>query len=91
MSLLFLLLDKSRENYRDVVCTVMRQLLRKCLIFCPPHPFTSCSHNHRDRKVYIILQGFWISFNFSVADYILEHSEDDTKSLFSIIKVGVLI
>ncbi|KAE8280512.1 Proteasome activator complex subunit 4B [Larimichthys crocea] len=39
--------DKSRENYRDAVCGVMRQLLH----------------------------------------YILEHSEDDTKSLFSIIKI----
>ncbi|CAG09459.1 unnamed protein product, partial [Tetraodon nigroviridis] len=39
--------DKSRENYRDVICTVMRQLLH----------------------------------------YILERSEDDTKSLFSIIKI----
>uniref|UniRef100_A0A7N9ASQ6 Proteasome activator subunit 4a n=1 Tax=Mastacembelus armatus TaxID=205130 RepID=A0A7N9ASQ6_9TELE len=39
--------DESRENYRDAVCRVMRQLLH----------------------------------------YILEHSEDDTKSLFSIIKI----
>ncbi|XP_029305181.1 proteasome activator complex subunit 4A isoform X1 [Cottoperca gobio] len=39
--------DQSRENYRDIVCKVMRQLLH----------------------------------------YILEHSEDDTKSLFSIIKI----
>uniref|UniRef100_UPI0037E73473 proteasome activator complex subunit 4A n=1 Tax=Semicossyphus pulcher TaxID=241346 RepID=UPI0037E73473 len=39
--------DESRENYRDAVCSVMRQLLH----------------------------------------YILEHSEDDTKSLFSIIKI----
>ncbi|KAA8583909.1 hypothetical protein FQN60_015117 [Etheostoma spectabile] len=39
--------DDSRENYRDAVCRVMRQLLH----------------------------------------YILEHSEDDTKSLFSIIKI----
>ncbi|XP_075933535.1 proteasome activator complex subunit 4A isoform X1 [Anarhichas minor] len=39
--------DESRENYRDAVCGVMRQLLH----------------------------------------YILEHSEDDTKSLFSIIKI----
>ncbi|KAM7385735.1 hypothetical protein PAMP_001796 [Pampus punctatissimus] len=40
--------DESRENYRDAICSVMRQLLH----------------------------------------YILEHSEDDTKSLFSIIKLG---
>ncbi|KAL3050189.1 hypothetical protein OYC64_012265 [Pagothenia borchgrevinki] len=39
--------DDTRENYRDAVCRVMRQLL----------------------------------------NYILEHSEDDTKSLFSIIKI----
>uniref|UniRef100_A0AAQ6AN48 Proteasome activator Blm10 mid region domain-containing protein n=1 Tax=Amphiprion ocellaris TaxID=80972 RepID=A0AAQ6AN48_AMPOC len=39
--------DESRENYRDAICGVMRQLLH----------------------------------------YILEHSEDDTKSLFSIIKI----
>ncbi|KAM9847519.1 proteasome activator complex subunit 4A [Aulostomus maculatus] len=39
--------DESRENYRDAICRVMRQLLH----------------------------------------YILEHSEDDTKSLFSIIKI----
>ncbi|CAK6951662.1 proteasome activator complex subunit 4A isoform X1 [Scomber scombrus] len=39
--------DESRENYRDAICSVMRQLLH----------------------------------------YILEHSEDDTKSLFSIIKI----
>uniref|UniRef100_A0A667ZTN8 Proteasome activator subunit 4 n=1 Tax=Myripristis murdjan TaxID=586833 RepID=A0A667ZTN8_9TELE len=39
--------DQSRENYRDAICSVMRQLLH----------------------------------------YILEHSEDDTKSLFSIIKI----
>uniref|UniRef100_I3JTZ4 Proteasome activator subunit 4a n=1 Tax=Oreochromis niloticus TaxID=8128 RepID=I3JTZ4_ORENI len=39
--------DESRENYRDAICSVMRQLLQ----------------------------------------YILEHSEDDTKSLFSIIKI----
>ncbi|KAG7241635.1 hypothetical protein INR49_025411 [Caranx melampygus] len=39
--------DRTRENYRDAICSVMRQLLH----------------------------------------YILEHSEDDTKSLFSIIKV----
>ncbi|CAL8299965.1 unnamed protein product [Merluccius merluccius] len=39
--------DVSRENYRDAICSVMRQLLH----------------------------------------YILEHSEDDTKSLFSIIKI----
>ncbi|XP_034040183.1 proteasome activator complex subunit 4A isoform X2 [Thalassophryne amazonica] len=39
--------DISRENYRDAICYVMRQLLH----------------------------------------YILEHSEDDTKSLFSIIKI----
>uniref|UniRef100_A0A1A7WAV3 Proteasome (Prosome, macropain) activator subunit 4 n=1 Tax=Iconisemion striatum TaxID=60296 RepID=A0A1A7WAV3_9TELE len=39
--------DKTRENYRDAICKVMRQLLH----------------------------------------YILEHSEDDTKSLFSIIKI----
>ncbi|KAG9344464.1 hypothetical protein JZ751_011134 [Albula glossodonta] len=39
--------DNSRENYREAICRVMRQLLR----------------------------------------YILEHSEDDTKSLFSIIKI----
>ncbi|KAI1887190.1 hypothetical protein AGOR_G00203600 [Albula goreensis] len=39
--------DRSRENYRETVCTVMRELLH----------------------------------------YILEHSEDDTKSLFSIIKI----
>uniref|UniRef100_A0A8D3D6Z0 Proteasome activator subunit 4 n=1 Tax=Scophthalmus maximus TaxID=52904 RepID=A0A8D3D6Z0_SCOMX len=39
--------DQSRENYRDAICGVMRQLLH----------------------------------------YILEHSEDDTKSLFSIIKI----
>uniref|UniRef100_A0AAX7TI03 Proteasome activator subunit 4 n=1 Tax=Astatotilapia calliptera TaxID=8154 RepID=A0AAX7TI03_ASTCA len=39
--------DKSRENYRDAICSVMKQLLQ----------------------------------------YILEHSEDDTKSLFSIIKI----
>ncbi|XP_028325388.1 proteasome activator complex subunit 4A isoform X1 [Gouania willdenowi] len=39
--------DKSRENYRDAVCCVMRKLLH----------------------------------------YILENSEDDTKSLFSIIKI----
>ncbi|XP_036438981.1 proteasome activator complex subunit 4A isoform X1 [Colossoma macropomum] len=39
--------DMSRQNYREVVCTVMRQLLH----------------------------------------HILDHSEDDTKSLFSIIKV----
>ncbi|XP_016892945.1 proteasome activator complex subunit 4A isoform X2 [Cynoglossus semilaevis] len=39
--------DTSRENYRDAVCNVMRQLLH----------------------------------------HILEHSEDDTKSLFSIIKI----
>ncbi|XP_036402211.1 proteasome activator complex subunit 4A [Megalops cyprinoides] len=39
--------DTSRENYREAVCKVMRQLLH----------------------------------------YILEHSEDDTKSLFSIIKI----
>uniref|UniRef100_A0A8D3EDD9 Proteasome activator subunit 4 n=1 Tax=Scophthalmus maximus TaxID=52904 RepID=A0A8D3EDD9_SCOMX len=40
-------LKGSRENYRDAICGVMRQLLH----------------------------------------YILEHSEDDTKSLFSIIKI----
>ncbi|XP_036816791.1 proteasome activator complex subunit 4B isoform X1 [Oncorhynchus mykiss] len=39
--------DLSRENYRDAICRVMRQLLH----------------------------------------HILEHSEDDTKSLFSIIKI----
>ncbi|XP_029377126.1 proteasome activator complex subunit 4A isoform X3 [Echeneis naucrates] len=39
--------DETRENYRDAICSVMRQLLH----------------------------------------YILEHSEDDTKSLFSIIKI----
>ncbi|XP_072293387.1 proteasome activator complex subunit 4A isoform X1 [Eucyclogobius newberryi] len=39
--------DHSRENYRDAICRVMRQLLH----------------------------------------YILEHTEDDTKSLFSIIKI----
>ncbi|KAG7462683.1 hypothetical protein MATL_G00187310 [Megalops atlanticus] len=39
--------DTSRENYREAICKVMRQLLH----------------------------------------YILEHSEDDTKSLFSIIKI----
>lgn len=39
--------DHSRENYRDAICHVMRQLLH----------------------------------------YILEHTEDDTKSLFSIIKI----
>ncbi|XP_068183158.1 proteasome activator complex subunit 4A [Antennarius striatus] len=39
--------DGSKENYRDAICRVMRQLLH----------------------------------------YILEHSEDDTKSLFSIIKI----
>ncbi|KAJ7987499.1 hypothetical protein DPEC_G00327130 [Dallia pectoralis] len=39
--------DMSRENYRDAICRVMRQLLH----------------------------------------HILEHSEDDTKSLFSIIKI----
>ncbi|MEQ2278314.1 Proteasome activator complex subunit 4B, partial [Xenotaenia resolanae] len=39
--------DGTRENYRDAICKVMRQLLH----------------------------------------YILEHSEDDTKSLFSIIKI----
>lgn len=39
--------DKSRENYREAICKVMRQLLH----------------------------------------YILEHSEDDTKSLFAIIKI----
>ncbi|XP_054654643.1 proteasome activator complex subunit 4A [Dunckerocampus dactyliophorus] len=39
--------DQSKENYRDSICNVMRQLLH----------------------------------------YILEHSEDDTKSLFSIIKI----
>uniref|UniRef100_A0A8C7K2D1 Proteasome activator subunit 4 n=1 Tax=Oncorhynchus kisutch TaxID=8019 RepID=A0A8C7K2D1_ONCKI len=39
--------DVSRENYRDAICRVMRQLLH----------------------------------------HILEHSEDDTKSLFSIIKI----
>ncbi|KAM6956793.1 proteasome activator complex subunit 4A [Aplochiton taeniatus] len=39
--------DLSRENYRDAICNVMRQLLQ----------------------------------------HILEHSEDDTKSLFSIIKI----
>ncbi|XP_047208464.1 proteasome activator complex subunit 4A isoform X1 [Girardinichthys multiradiatus] len=39
--------DETRENYRDAICKVMRQLLH----------------------------------------YILEHSEDDTKSLFSIIKI----
>ncbi|XP_035255301.1 proteasome activator complex subunit 4A isoform X2 [Anguilla anguilla] len=39
--------DYSRENYREAICRVMRQLLH----------------------------------------YILEHSEDDTKSLFSIIKI----
>ncbi|XP_063047941.1 proteasome activator complex subunit 4A [Engraulis encrasicolus] len=39
--------DRSRENYRETICTVMRQLL-----------------NH-----------------------ILQHSEDDTKSLFAIIKI----
>ncbi|KAJ8385476.1 hypothetical protein AAFF_G00185720 [Aldrovandia affinis] len=39
--------DSSRENYREAICRVMRQLLQ----------------------------------------YILEHSEDDTKSLFSIIKI----
>uniref|UniRef100_A0A672JBW9 Proteasome activator subunit 4a n=1 Tax=Salarias fasciatus TaxID=181472 RepID=A0A672JBW9_SALFA len=39
--------NESRENYRDAICHVMRQLLH----------------------------------------YILEHSEDDTKSLFSIIKI----
>ncbi|XP_062859085.1 proteasome activator complex subunit 4B isoform X2 [Trichomycterus rosablanca] len=39
--------DESRENYREVICKVMRQLLH----------------------------------------YILEHSEDDTKSLFAIIKI----
>ncbi|KAJ8248283.1 hypothetical protein GJAV_G00240340 [Gymnothorax javanicus] len=39
--------DFSRENYREAICSVMRQLLH----------------------------------------YILEHSEDDTKSLFSVIKI----
>ncbi|XP_035261773.1 proteasome activator complex subunit 4B isoform X1 [Anguilla anguilla] len=39
--------DRTRENYRETICRVMRQLLH----------------------------------------YILEHSEDDTKSLFSIIKI----
>ncbi|XP_028809979.1 proteasome activator complex subunit 4B isoform X2 [Denticeps clupeoides] len=39
--------DESRENYRDAICRVMRQLLH----------------------------------------YILEHSEDDTKSLFAVIKI----
>lgn len=39
--------DESRENYRESICKVMRQLLQ----------------------------------------YILEHSEDDTKSLFAIIKI----
>ncbi|KAL7869287.1 hypothetical protein AOLI_G00132750 [Acnodon oligacanthus] len=39
--------DESRENYREAICKVMRQLLH----------------------------------------YILEHSEDDTKSLFAIIKI----
>ncbi|XP_011482882.1 proteasome activator complex subunit 4 isoform X2 [Oryzias latipes] len=39
--------DQTRENYRDAICSVMRQLLH----------------------------------------YILEHSEDDTKSLFLIIKI----
>ncbi|XP_061602006.1 proteasome activator complex subunit 4A isoform X1 [Cololabis saira] len=39
--------DKTRENYRDAICSVMKQLLH----------------------------------------YILEHTEDDTKSLFSIIKI----
>lgn len=34
MLLLFLPTDKSRENYRDVICTVMRQLLRKTGFCC---------------------------------------------------------
>lgn len=33
---------------------------------------------------YRLFEFLYLSF----ADYILEHSEDDTKSLFSIIKVG---
>lgn len=65
MSLLFLLLDNSRENYRDAICTVMRQLLRKSFVFVAhAHPFTSCSHIHRGRKVYCMLQAFWIPLSF---------------------------
>lgn len=33
ISLLSLPADKSRENYRDAICTVMRELLRKNLAF----------------------------------------------------------
>lgn len=87
--MLFLfLVDESRENYRDVICSVMRQLLRKCSL-----PLF-CSHIYNEVVTFVWtckLTVRWRSLShlyLSFTDYILEHSEDDTKSLFSIIKVG---
>lgn len=49
-------------------------------------------HISSQAVVFIMTEKYSTSFltflNLSFADYILEHSEDDTKSLFSIIKVG---
>lgn len=59
MSLLFLVLDKSRENDRDAICAVMRQLLRKSFVFVANAlPLTSWCHIHRGKKVYRMLQAF---------------------------------
>eukprot|EP00064_Thunnus_orientalis_P007411 superscaffoldBa00000821_g7431 len=80
--------DESRENYRDAICSVMRQLLRKCSLSYSLSQACDLS---------LFYSQFPVTFSLSdksseflcplLSDYILEHSEDDTKSLFSIIKI----
>lgn len=88
MSLLFLVLDKSRENDRDAICAVMRQLLRKSFVFLPVHFPSQAGVTSIVAKKYTVCYRLFEFPYLSFADYILENSEDDTKSLFSIIKVG---
>lgn len=69
--------DDSWENYRVSICQTMRLLLREWRFLL------------NTLLLEIVLQCNLL-FSFSNPDHILEHSEDDTKSLFVIIKVADL-
>lgn len=76
--------DDSRENYRESICQTMKLLLRECMLTHLPQSLPpSCKQLISVQRSTINAFG-----TFCNPDHILEHSEDDTKSLFVIIKVS---
>lgn len=77
---LFLPADNSRENYRDVICTVMRQLLRKNFDFVvQAHLHTSWCHIHLGRKAYYL----YLFFSFFFLQITSWNTQKMIQSLFS--------